>query len=230
MKRAVCLQHVAFEGPGYFEPALRDLGFDVQKHIVPHVGLPKDGGDLLLVMGGPMSVNDPDPWIAAETEFIRAHVTQGRPYLGVCLGSQFLAKAIGGRVYAGRQPEIGMTAIELTRDGRRDPAFRGADSPLQVFEWHGEGIELPPGTVNLASSSLFPVQAFRHGGRAYGLLFHLEIDPDGADKLCCACAGDVARASTSASRLVDDLRPHVQRLQEQARHVVNVLAETVHAS
>ncbi len=228
MKRAVCLQHVAFEGPGYFEKALAECGYLVEKHLVPQHGLPQDGGDLLLVMGGPMSVNDPEPWIAAEADFIRAHVSQGRPYLGVCLGSQFLAKAMGGRVYAGRQSEIGITAIELTSEGRRDPAFRGAEYPFHVFEWHGEGIELPPGAVSLASSPLFPVQAFRCGERAYGLLFHLEIEPDGANTLCCECGADVARAHTTAATVVEALRPHVPKLQRQARQLIGVLTEAAH--
>ena len=229
MKRAVCLQHVAFEGPGFFEKVLGECGYHVEKHLVPQAGLPKDGGDLLLVMGGPMSVNDSDPWIAAETAFIRSHVTQGRPYLGVCLGSQFLAKAMGGRVYAGAAPEIGMTAIQLTAAGQQDRAFAGATSPLDVFEWHGEGIELPPGAIHLAASPLSPVQAFRCGERAYGLLFHLEIEPDGADKLCCECAGDVARASASRAELVAALQLHVPRLQQQARQVIGAVTEAVHA-
>ena len=229
MKRCVCLQHVPFEGPGFFEQVLVECGYRVEKHLVPQAGLPRDGGDLLLVMGGPMSVNDPEPWIDAETAFTRSHVTQGLPYLGVCLGSQFLAKAMGGRVYAGAAPEIGMTAIHLTAAGQQDRAFAGSDSPMQVFEWHGEGIEVPPGGVNLASSPLFPVQAFRHGERAYGLLFHLEIEPDGADKLCSECAGDVARASASRAELVAALRPHVPRLQLQARQVIRAVTEAVHA-
>jgi GMP synthase (glutamine-hydrolysing) len=222
MKRAVCLQHVPFEGPAYFETLLAARGFAVEKHLVPETGVPSDGGDLLLVMGGPMSVNDPDPWIAAETAFIEKQVRAGRPYLGICLGSQFLAKAMGGRVYKGPAQEIGMVPVTLTPEGKADPAFDNWPHPMPVFEWHGEGIELPPGATRLAFSDLYPVQAFRWGERAYGLLFHLEMDPVAADAICCGCGGELP-PGVSATDLVDSLRPHVPSLQLCAAQLIDTL-------
>ena len=96
--RAVCLQHVPFEGPGAFAVSLSQRGVLLQQHLVPQQGLPPDPGDLLIVMGGPMSVNDPDSWIAEETAFIRAALYSGQPMIGVCLGSQLMAKALGATV------------------------------------------------------------------------------------------------------------------------------------
>jgi GMP synthase-like glutamine amidotransferase len=201
MMRAICLQHVPFEGPGAFAASLKQRGIELQQVLVPREGLPDDRGDLLIVMGGPMSVNDPDPWIAEETAFIQRAMQAGIPTLGICLGSQFMAKALGGAVKPGRGIEIGMTAIQVTEEGRKDRVFGALPSSLEVFQWHGEGYDCPPGAVTLASSDLFPVQAFRYGDRAYGLLFHLEMDQPGLEALCRECAEDMARAHQTIDHL-----------------------------
>ena len=114
MPKAVCLQHVPFEGPGAFAASLAKRGVRIEHHLVPQDGLPSDAGDLLIVMGGPMSVNDPDPWIAEETAFIKSALLAGQPVVGVCLGSQFMAKALGATVRSGKALEIGMTPVRLT--------------------------------------------------------------------------------------------------------------------
>jgi GMP synthase (glutamine-hydrolysing) len=219
VKTAFCLQHVPFEGPGVFESALARAGYSLTRRLVPADGLPSDPGDFLLVMGGPMSVNDPDPWIAAETEFIRRAVKAGVPCLGICLGSQFIAKAAGGRVYKGPGVEIGITPIDV----RNAAPFDGVPSPLPVFEWHGEGIELPPKATILASSALFPVQAFRVGARAMGLLFHLEIEETGIESLCRECPEDVAKAGRTADAVLRDARPHLPASHRLAERVIESL-------
>jgi GMP synthase-like glutamine amidotransferase len=218
---------VPFEGPAYFEALLAAREFSAEKHIVPEAGLPANGGDLLLVMGGPMSVNDPDAWIAAETEFIRKHVASGLPYLGICLGSQFLAKATGGRVYKGESPEIGMFPIRLTSAGRVDPALKAWPAEMDVLEWHGEGVELPDSAVILASSELFPVQAFRVGERAYGLLFHLEMDPAACAAICCGCSDDIAKSGRTIGQLMDDLRKRMPNLQKCAGQLIDALVRAI---
>jgi GMP synthase-like glutamine amidotransferase len=119
MSKAVCLQHVPFEGPGAFAMSLAKRGVRIEHHLVPENGLPNETGDLLIVMGGPMSVNDPDPWIAEETAFIRTALFAGQPVIGVCLGSQFMAKALGATVRSGKALEIGMTPVRLTDEGTR---------------------------------------------------------------------------------------------------------------
>ena len=124
--RAVCLKHVPFEGPGAFATALTARGVSLERYLVPQDGLPKDAGDLLIVMGGPMSVNDPDPWIAEETAFIRSALHAGKPVIGVCLGSQFMAKSLGATIRPGKALEIGMTPVTLTAEAKQDPVFRYA--------------------------------------------------------------------------------------------------------
>ncbi len=223
MKRAICLQHVAFEGPGAFADLLVEQEFIVSNHLVPKVGLPPDPGDVLLVMGGPMSVNNQEPWIEAELAFIRAAVENDTPVLGVCLGAQLLAKALGAQVAPGPGLEIGMTPIHVTDQGREDPIFRTLPNPFEVFQWHGEAFDLPDGAVPLASSSLFPLQAFRFGQQAYGVLFHLEMQRDGIEALCQECPEDVSKAGHETSLLLQHAEPHLPRLHSVAERLITHL-------
>ncbi|MCC6346603.1 MAG: type 1 glutamine amidotransferase [Nitrospirales bacterium] len=144
------------------------------------------GFDTLLMMGGPMSVNEDDlfPYIRAEETLVRDFIAGGKRVLGVCLGAQIMAKALGARVYKGKEKEIGWYDIELTGDGLRDPLLlKLAVHPqagdlwqrFKVFHWHGETFDIPEGAVHLASSSLFPHQAFRYGSSAYAFQFHIEV-------------------------------------------------------
>ncbi len=221
--RAVCLKHVPFEGPGAFAAHLAGRGVSIERFLVPVDGLPNDPGDLLIVMGGPMSVNDTDAWIAEETRFIRHAIDRGTPVLGVCLGSQFMAKALGASVKPGRGLELGMTPIRRTKDANDDPVFRTLPDEFEVFEWHGEIFDLPPGAVPLACSAVAPLQAFRYGSHAYGLLFHLEIDEPGMDALCRECAQDLTRANLTHAQLVTQARPHLTRLHEWANRLLDHL-------
>jgi GMP synthase-like glutamine amidotransferase len=141
-----------------------------------------------------MSVNDPDPWVAEETAFIHAALLAGKPVIGVCLGSQFMAKALGATVRPGNALEIGMTPVRLTPESKDDPVFKTLPDSFDVFEWHGEVFDLPDDCVPLAGSVIAPLQAFRYGARAYGLLFHLEMEQSGIDSLCRECAPDLIKA------------------------------------
>lgn len=228
MKRAICLQHVAFEGPGAFADILVGHEYVVSHHLVPMTGLPPSPGDFLLVMGGPMSVNDPDRWIEAEVAFIRAAVENDTPVLGVCLGAQLLAKALGAQVAAGPGVEIGMMPIHVTDEGREDPVFRTLPDPFEVFQWHGEAFGLPDGAVPLASSHLFPLQAFRFGSNAYGVLFHLEMQRAGIEALCRECPEDVTKAGQDPSALLHRAEPHLPRLHAVADRLIAHLTAPVH--
>jgi GMP synthase-like glutamine amidotransferase len=221
--QAICLQHVRFEGPGAFVTALTDRGVSLECCLVPHVGLPKNSGDLLIVMGGPMSVNDPDGWIAEETAFIRSTLLAGKPVIGVCLGSQFMAKALGATVRPGKALEIGMTQIRLTPEAEQDPVFHSMPDSFDVFEWHGEVFDLPQGCVPLAGSALAPLQAFRYGSRAYGLLFHLEMEQSGIESLCRECAPDIIKARLTAQEVQATTTPHLPSLHRFADRLIGHL-------
>ena len=226
--RAVCLKHVPFEGPGAFATALTERGVSLERYLVPQDGLPKDAGDLLIVMGGPMSVNDPDSWIAEETAFIRSAIMTGQPVIGVCLGSQFMAKALGATVRSGKALEIGMTPVRLTAEAKQDPVFSTLRESFEVFEWHGEVFDLPKDCAPLASSEIAPLQAFRYGSRAYGLLFHLEMEENGIDSLCRECAPDLSKARLAAQLVKTAAVPHLPQLHQIADRLIAHLLSPQH--
>ena len=224
--RAVCLKHVPFEGPGAFATALTARGVSLERYLVPQVGLPKDAGDVLIVMGGPMSVNDPDSWIAEETEFIRSVILAGKPVIGVCLGSQFMAKALGATVHPGKALEIGMTPVRLTAEAKQDPVFSTLPESFEVFEWHGEVFDLPKDCVPLAGSDIAPLQAFRYAARAYGLLFHLEMEENGIESLSRECAPDLTKARLTAHHVKAATLPHLPQLHQIADRLIGYLLDS----
>lgn len=178
----VILQHVAWEGPGLIASEARKRGKEI-KVIRMDMGqsLPTpEEVDGLVVMGGPMGVYEDDKYsfLTEECRLIAELVHRQRPVLGVCLGSQLLAKALGAKVFPGHQSEIGFGSVELTAEGGQDPLFAKLDSPLPAFHWHGDTFDLPSGAVLLASSEIYPHQAFRFGKFAYGLQFHVEPNGD----------------------------------------------------
>jgi GMP synthase-like glutamine amidotransferase len=195
----------------------------LDRYLVPQDGLPKGAGDLLIVMGGPMSVNDSDPWITEETAFIRSVLLSGTPVIGVCLGSQFMAKALGATVRPGKALEIGMTPVRLTPEAQQDPVFTTLPDSFEVFEWHGEIFDLPQGCVPLAGSTIAPLQAFRYGARAYGLLFHLEMEQAGIDALCRECASDLTKAQLTAPDVNAAAIPYLPTLHQIADRLIGHL-------
>ena len=180
--RALVLQHMAIEGPGTLAPYLEARGWTIET-VALYAGArpPEDarGYQAVIVMGGPMGVYDEAayPFLRAEQHFLRCAMAQDVPLLGICLGSQLLAKALGARVYRNAQKEIGWYTVDLTPAGAADPLFAGLPLSLPVFQWHSDAFDLPAGAIPLASSPLCAHQAFRYGDRVYGLLFHLELTP-----------------------------------------------------
>jgi GMP synthase-like glutamine amidotransferase len=190
VRRWVVIQHVAHEGPGLIADALDAAGrrADVVR-LDRGAPLPdQDSIDGLVVMGGPMGVHDDadHPWLMAERDLIGAVVAAGTPVLGVCLGAQQVAMALGAEVTTGAVSEVGLGQVELTAAGRRDPVFGPeygglADTTLPCVHWHRDTFSLPDGAVHLAATRVFPHQAFRWGTAVYGLQFHVEVDRSLAD-------------------------------------------------
>jgi len=207
----LAFRHSPSEGIGSIAEALhqRDIAcYPVDLYAQPDAPFSLDGTSGLILMGGPMSVNDDLAWIPREIDAIREARARHIPVLGICLGAQLIAKALGARVYpiaslaqrgdgpsdafeapdrvarpadpfcATKIKEIGWFPIRWTAEGSRDPLFAGFRGSESVFHWHGETFDLPPGAQLLAESAVCPNQAFRAGDNVYGLQFHLEVTPE----------------------------------------------------
>lgn len=131
----------------------------------------------LIVLGGAMGANDDarHPFLSDLKRLIREVVADGIPYLGICLGGQLLAAALGARVVSNRWEELGTLTVQLTDDGCRDPLFAGLGQEFSTFQWHHDSFDLPQGAILLAGSPACPHQAFRLGSNAWGLQFHPEV-------------------------------------------------------
>lgn len=179
--KILVLQHVPYEPLGTLNPLLKEAGFRLRyvNFGRDHAQKPSlDGYAALIILGGPMNADDTSgyPHLATELELITDAIERDISILGICLGAQLLAKALGGSVAAGAGREIGWHEVELTEDGQRDPVLSTFGARREVFQWHDDVIELPPDCVHLASSERCPAQAFRYGEHAYGFQFHLEAD------------------------------------------------------
>lgn len=179
MKKVLVLQHIAPETLGTIVDALELKGVSVQYiRVFQDEPVPKgmDGAAGLIVMGGPMAVRDQGrfPYLQDEMHLIEQAIKADKPVLGICLGSQLLASLLGARVTAVKK-EIGWSPVQLSPQAQQDPLWAGTPASFTAFHWHGDIFDLPPGAVSLASSETTQHQAFRHGTRAYGFLFHLEM-------------------------------------------------------
>jgi GMP synthase (glutamine-hydrolysing) len=183
MPKFYVFQHVPYEGLGNFEASFRDSG--VNLHFLQsyredlstlHLA-EREEVDALVVMGGPMSANDEHrlSFIREELRLIEEALQKEIPILGICLGAQMLAKVLGAKVSRGIKKEIGWYPLSLLPAADQDALFKDLPGEVKMFQWHGETFDLPKGASLLASSELYPHQAFRFGQKAYGLQFHPEM-------------------------------------------------------
>jgi GMP synthase-like glutamine amidotransferase len=178
----IVVQHTATEGPGLLAGVFADAGINfrvIRLDLEDLLPAPAEAKGVV-VMGGPMGVHDTVdyPWLKSERRWLATTVATGLPVLGVCLGAQLLAAALGAEVTTGPAPEIGIGEVVLNAEGTADPVLGPEGNGLPVVHWHGDTFSVPDGAVALASSDRYENQAFRFGDRVYGLQFHLEVDDE----------------------------------------------------
>jgi GMP synthase (glutamine-hydrolysing) len=213
MNRTVlALRHLAFEDLGLLDPLLRERGYtqveyrDAGVDALDDPAL-ADRADLLVVLGGPIGAEDDAlyPFLRDELTLIERRLAQGRPLLGICLGAQLMARALGARVRPmshGRK-EIGFAPLALTEAGRSSP-LAALPVAAKVLHWHGDQFELPEGSRSLATTALCPHQAFMVGPNALGLQFHLEADPRRIEQWLVGHATELVQAGVDIAALRRD--------------------------
>lgn len=208
MAKIIVLQHHPAENLGAIAHALEGAALAWQ-YVRIHDGhpVPKDmkGAGGLIVMGGPMSVYQTDrfPFLNYEMKLIEDAIKRDRPVLGICLGAQIVAAALGAKVEtnpAGK--EIGWFPVRLLPTAKEDRLFRGVAETIMPFHWHGDHFELPSGAVTLASSDKTPCQAFRYGEKTWALQFHLEVTRAGIENMSNAFTRDLEREKISPNAIL----------------------------
>ena len=216
------LQHIAIETPGLIADALAQAQLTPQIiHSFAGEPVPAnlDGADALLLMGGPMGVYDHPqfPFLKQEMRLIEAALRAEKPILGICLGSQLLAAALGAPVTKGKQKEIGWHPVRLTTEALQDPLWQGTVPSFTALHWHGDVFELPSGAVGLASSNLTPHQAFRYGRNAYGFLFHMELTEPMLRAWVAAFADELRASHLDGAQILAQSATHLPALHQIAR-------------
>jgi len=184
--RVLAFRHGPLEGLGLIEGILRAHGFAynyADLYLSPTTEASVCDAEALIFLGGAMSANDDLRYIDREFEYIKRALQRRQPVLGICLGAQLIAKALGARVYPNAGKEIGWAPVSFTEAAHRDAIFHGLNTEV-IFHWHGETFDVPTGAELLASSSACHHQAFRWGDRVYGLQFHAEVTPAMIEQWC----------------------------------------------
>jgi GMP synthase (glutamine-hydrolysing) len=228
MRNLLVCQHVPYEPLGTLNPLLKREGYRIRyvnfgRH--PDARPRIDGYNGLVVLGGPMNVDEADhhPHLDVEADLILAAIDRGLPVLGICLGAQLIAKALGAEVRRNHEKEIGWYPLCKTEDADDDPVFSHFEITEQVFQWHGDTFDIPDGAVHLAATDSCPNQAFRYGDNVYGLQFHLECDEPMIERWL-QVPHHVAEISSTAGRIDPDT---IRR--ETPRHIgrLKTLSERV---
>lgn len=231
MKNVVVLQHAECEGPGILLDALAARKLPVRM-VRGDLGqpIPKDlsATSALIVMGGPMGVYEHTryPFLRDEIRLIESAVKENLPVMGICLGSQLIATALGATVRQGSRKEIGWYPVQLEPAASADPLFAGVPARFEGFHWHGDVFDLPAGATALAHSDLTACQAFRYAS-AHGILFHMEGTEASIAGMVQAFPEELAEAGGSAESIAASTSRHLARLQSIGGTVFGRWVDTI---
>ena len=175
MSDVLLVQNTKSEGSGYLGDLLKNDGFEITLVNAQHESLPKNNFSLVVILGAPESANDNLSYLQAEQQLVKSCVEKNTPVLGICLGSQLIAKTFGAKIYRGPKKEIGF--YNDLKISNNSALFSGFKNPFTVFHWHADTFDLPENAIRLASSEHYPNQAFQYKS-AVGLQFHLEVNED----------------------------------------------------
>jgi GMP synthase (glutamine-hydrolysing) len=221
---AVAIRHVAFEDLGLFSALLDREGWKVSYCEASTGDLSNpviESADLLIVLGGPIGAYEDDryPFLRKELALLERRLATDRPTLGVCLGGQLMARALGARVFPGPTKEIGWGRVELTDEGRASSLGPLAEENAEVLHWHGDTFDLPDNAVRLASTAAYENQAFVFGKSNLGLQFHLEVDARRLEEWYVGHAVELAAAQVSIDSLRKKAAAVEERLPSQAERI-----------
>lgn len=222
MKTAIALRHLAFEDAGILGSVLMERGitlFHVDVATADLSQLDNTKIDLLLILGGPISVNDEAmfPFLSTELALIQQRLELGLPTLGLCLGAQLIAKALGAEVYPGEQTEIGWYPLRLSSSAQHTPVKHLSSAMTTMFHWHGETFDLPEGASLLASSDSYENQIFSWGDNALALQCHPEVYADSLEHWFVGHICELSKADISVTALREESTNYGPQLEQQAR-------------
>lgn len=216
------IQHLAFEDLGSFEPVLRQRGhaIEVLQAGVDDVSAAIRQAECLVVLGGPIGVYETEvyPFVVDEVEALRERLRARRHTLGICLGAQLMAAALGARVYPGGRKEIGWGPLRLTQAGQASPLAALEGAP--VLHWHGDTFDLPDGCELLASTDVYERQAFSLGPNVLGLQCHPEADARRFERWLIGHAGELASAGIDVRVLREQARESGPALERAAQRML----------
>ena len=233
MKPVLCVRNDRYDTLGITRQALAAEGVMVQvvDAFEPAAQWPSiEEFSGLIVFGGEMNVDEVEryPSLLTQRQLMVRAIESGVPVLGICLGAQMLARALGGRVYRAPVRELGFVPVTLTDAGSKDPLLRAFETGDRVFEWHQDTFDLPDGSRLLATGDQVRIQAFRAGDGAWGVQFHFEINAEGIEAWLKVSEPGFERAwKRTADSVRDELRTHLESQQQRSRRLFTAFAQRV---
>ena len=211
MKQATVIKHVVFEDLG-------TLAISLKQHNYNMSDLDPFGADLVVVLGGPIGAYEEKayPFLVHELKFLEQRLASDLPTIGICLGAQLIARALGAKVYPGHHKEIGWSAITLSAAGKRSPLHYLISELTPVLHWHGDTFDLPLGATHLASTATYPNQAFSWGQHCLALQFHPEVTAIGLERWFIGHACEIKAANLQVAELRREASLYARGLERQA--------------